>query len=262
MAEQGTWGSYLDQFHAERAGITERVLRRSRAPVDARTGKGGEATGADPYQWLVGQAATSGRVLDLACGSAPLYDELAGSHDYLGVDTSLAELRLAVGRGAQVLVADATRLPLGPDTVDTVVCSMALMLLPVAPTLEEVARVLRPGGRFLAMVPTSGPLSAKDRFTYARLLLALRTTAFRYPQDTALAAISPGRSAYGLQVVGDERRRFSYPLTAGAGALLLESLYLPGVPEQAQTRARELVSRWRRGELGVPLRLLVLTKPG
>lgn len=260
MAEQGTWGSYLDQFHTERPGITERVLRRCRAPIDAHARSGG-ATGVDPYSWLAAGVGKSGRVLDLACGSAPMYDELATSHDYLGLDTSVAELRLAVDRGAPVLVADATRLPLSDHTIDTVVCSMALMLLPVASTLEEVARVLRPGGRFIAMVPTSAPLSAKDRFRYVRLLLALRTRAFRYPEDSALDAITPGQSAYGLHVVSDEQRRFSYPLTPDAGTLLLESLYLPNMTEQARRRASQLVTRWTRGELGVPLRLLVLRKP-
>jgi hypothetical protein len=138
---------------------------------------------------------------------------------------------------------------------------MALMLLPLAGALGEVTRVLRPGGCLVAMVPASAPLSAKDRFTYARLLFALRTAGFRYPQDAALQALAPGRSAYGLRVVSDERRRFTYPLERGAGNMLLDSLYLPRSTEEARGRATRLVNAWTRGELGVPLRLLVLRKP-
>lgn len=261
MTQRDRWVTYLDEFHAERAGITERVLRRCQAPHDLSNGTsdGAQVPALDPYQWVAARAGTGRRVVDLACGSAPLHRELAGAHDYLGVDTSVAELCLAAERGAPVALADARRLPLADGSVDTVVSSMALMLLPPGEVLSEVARVLRAGGRFVAMLPASAPLSARDRLTYAQLLLALRMGRFRYPQD--LRTLARGGWEYGLHVVADERRRFTYPLEQGAGKLLLESLYLPDPSEQDRARARRLVSRWTHGELGIPLRLLVLTKP-
>lgn len=262
MRQPERWARYLDEFHAERPGITELVLRRCRAELPPTNGTkdGTQAPALDPYQWVAARAGSGSRVVDLACGSAPMYRELAGSHDYLGVDTSVAELRLAAERGAPVALADAARLPFADRSVDTVVSSMALMLLPHAESLGEVARVLRPDGRVVAMVPASAPLSAKDRFTYARLLFALRIVALRYPQDAAMDALAPGRSAYGLHVVSDERRRFTYPLERGTGKLLLDSLYVPHLTEKARSRAIQLVSRWTRGELGIPLRLVVMTK--
>ncbi len=55
------WRAYLDRFHHERAGVTEDLLGRA---VDA--------SGATPYDWLAGAVSGRGRVVDLACGSAPL----------------------------------------------------------------------------------------------------------------------------------------------------------------------------------------------
>lgn len=55
------WRAYLDRFHQERAGVTEALLARA---VDA--------SGVTPYDWLAGTVSEHGRVVDLACGSAPL----------------------------------------------------------------------------------------------------------------------------------------------------------------------------------------------
>lgn len=76
---------------------------------------------------------------------------------------------------------DASLLPLRDDSVDAVVMSMALMLVPLVDTLAEVARVLRPGGVFVATVPTGGPLPSRDWLRYARLCLALHRRGGRPP---------------------------------------------------------------------------------
>lgn len=238
------------------------MLRRSSAPTrPARNGRlaSGHEDHLDPYQWLAEEVGAGGRVVDLACGSAPLYTDIGDNGDYLGIDTSSAELGLALRRGAPVARADATRLPLGARTVDTVVCAMALMLVPLPQTLAGVARVLRPGGRLIAIVPASRPLRPLDRVRYARLLLALRVTTLRYPQDDALCELISRGTMSGLRVVSDVRIRFSFPLEPGAGELLLESLYLPHVSMRERRRAQGLVAQWTRGEIGIPLRRLVLT---
>ncbi|CPR12914.1 methyltransferase type 11 [Mycobacterium bohemicum DSM 44277] len=82
----------------------------------------------------------------------------------LGIDISEPMLQRAVRNeaGPQVgfIRADAQRLPLRDDTVDAVVSTAVLQLVP-NPTaaLAEMARVLRPGGRLAVMVPTAGPLA-------------------------------------------------------------------------------------------------------
>lgn len=86
-----SWDGYLESFHAERPGITEAVLRRARAD------------GTDPYDWLAEVVPPRGRVLDLGCGSAPLFRALEG-RSWIGLDTSKAELAAARAAGARPLL--------------------------------------------------------------------------------------------------------------------------------------------------------------
>ncbi len=101
------------------------------------------------------------RVLEIGCGSAPCARWLrrAGA-DVVALDLSAgmlaraAELNRATGIGVPLLQADAGVLPISSGAVD-VVCS-AFGGLPFVADVEgaliEVARVLRPGGRFVASV--------------------------------------------------------------------------------------------------------------
>ncbi|WP_371039531.1 class I SAM-dependent methyltransferase, partial [Rhodosalinus sp. FB01] len=89
---------------------------------------------------------------------------LPGALRLVGVDMSpdelaLARARLPEGR-ARLIEAQAQRLDaLADGAVDVALCHWALTLMdPVAPVLEEVARVLAPGGRFAALV--DGPMEA------------------------------------------------------------------------------------------------------
>ncbi|NUR05351.1 MAG: class I SAM-dependent methyltransferase, partial [Streptomyces sp.] len=86
-----SWPGYLAAFHQQRPGVTEAVL--SHAHHEGRT----------PYQWLLEAVPAHGSVLDLACGSAPLWPALRGRR-CLGVDASAAELALARSRGAGPLL--------------------------------------------------------------------------------------------------------------------------------------------------------------
>lgn len=248
MSDPWDWSTYLADFHSRHAGVTEQVLSRSRI---------GGKEGTDPYRWLASQVDPGGAVLDVACGGAPLHREL-GAGEYLGVDVSAAELAVAAQRGVPVVRADAAHLPLPGCWAETVTCSMGLMLLPVAQWLDEARRVVRPGGRLVATVPATGPLTGGDRLAYGRLLVALRLTGLRYPGDTAMRNLGRLMPAAGFTVVSDRRRRFVYRLdSAAAGTLLLDSLYLPGVPARRRRRAERLVHRWVGREIGIPIRLVV-----
>jgi SAM-dependent methyltransferase len=101
------------------------------------------------------------RVLEIGCGSAPCARWLrATGADVVALDLSAgmleqaAELNRATGIGVPLVQADAGALPLRDRSVD-IVCS-AFGGLPfvadVEAVLREVARVLRPGGRFVASV--------------------------------------------------------------------------------------------------------------
>jgi SAM-dependent methyltransferase len=101
------------------------------------------------------------RVLEIGCGSAPCSRWLRRhGADVVAFDLSAgmlrraAELNRATGLAVPLVQADAAALPFGSSSFD-VVCS-AFGALPflddVAAALREVARVLRPGGRFAASV--------------------------------------------------------------------------------------------------------------
>lgn len=244
-----TWPEYLAQFHRDRPGVTELVLSRC---LDRR--------GDTPYGWLGEPIDPAAPVLDLACGSAPLWPSLAGPR-YLGADRSAAELSLAAARGADRLVrADAAALPLAGGTVGQVVCAMALMLLePLPQVLTEIARVLRPGGRLVAIVPTGRVRAVRDVAVAAGLVAALGRS-LSYPNDPALADPSGLVAAAGLRLVSDQSRRFSYRLSTRDDAdALLDSLYLPGVPGHRVRTARTYLHGLARihATVPIPIRRLV-----
>lgn len=101
---------------------------------------------------------TGRRVLDAGCGTGPL---AAGLRDrgavVTGIDASAAMLALArkrLGADADLHLVDlADQLPFPNSAFDDVVASLVLHYLEDwAPTLAELRRVLRPGGRLIASV--------------------------------------------------------------------------------------------------------------
>jgi SAM-dependent methyltransferase len=246
-----SWPEYLSDFHRQRAGITEAVLSRA------------TCRGLDPYQWLLQAVPPQGRVLDLGCGSAPLWPGLRG-RAYVGLDASPAELALARRRGAgPLLVADAAALPLAAGSAEVVVCSMALMLLvPVDGVLAEIRRVLAPGGRLVATVLAKGPLTGRDVTLVAPLLAALGRP-LRYPGDLALRHVAPLMSRAGLHLMGDERRRFGFrPSDPTDADLFLDSLYLPGLTESARRRGRRVLRAAGavRADVPIPIRRITAAR--
>jgi SAM-dependent methyltransferase len=97
------------------------------------------------------------RVLDLGCGEGQIARLAAagGAERVVGVDTSVAQLAEAARRGGRVAYAraSAATLPLAAESFDAVVTCLVLEHLPeLDGPLDEVARVLRPGGRFVIFI--------------------------------------------------------------------------------------------------------------
>ena len=144
---------HLVTVHRANAGFTESCAARCR-----------DAEGRNSYEWLASAVdpARHRSVLDLACGSGPLlalcHERFGAAVSLLGVDMSSDELAIAKARlpdgVASLHETLAQDLPMvASNGVDAVLCHWALTLMdPVAPVLDEVSRVLAPGGVFAAII--------------------------------------------------------------------------------------------------------------
>jgi SAM-dependent methyltransferase len=136
----------LRAYHARYPGAT------SLAFADGRL-----ADGRSSYQLLADLAGPGDAVLDLGCGDGHLLELLGGCRDRIGVDMSAEELAAARRRPAladvRLLHGRAQALPLADRSIDLAVSHLAFMLMSdLEQVVAELARVLRPGARFAAVV--------------------------------------------------------------------------------------------------------------
>ncbi|MEZ4319399.1 MAG: class I SAM-dependent methyltransferase [Myxococcota bacterium] len=111
--------------------------------------------GRSTYAALAAHA--GGAVLDLACGDGSLTAAVLarGIPTVTGLDQNRTELAQARARFPELafVEGDARDLPFPDGAFDTVLCHMALMLIPDGDRVAaEVRRVLRPGGGFAGVV--------------------------------------------------------------------------------------------------------------
>lgn len=254
--DEQDWRRYLTTFHGERAGITEAVLSRALAGDHS------------PYRWLARAVSADAKVvLDLASGSGPMSRELAApGRTVVGLDLSPAELDLAAERGPGPWVrGDVLQLPFADETLDAVTSSMGLVVVqPLARVLEEVARVLRPGGVLAAIAPAVRPLGPRDMATLTRINTRLRTRP-QFPGPVELAGFTRTLTSVGLRRVEDARERYSFTVRSREDAtLVLSSLYLPGTRQSRIEAAVEYLEDRldKRGpvEIAIPIRRLVAIK--
>lgn len=98
-----------------------------------------------------------GTLLDVGCGEGQVARMAAELHDMdvVGIDPAMAQVSVARGRGGgpTYLQGSATDVPVADASVDAVVaCLVFEHIEALDPALAEVARVLRPGGRFLFLL--------------------------------------------------------------------------------------------------------------
>ncbi|MEA3055831.1 MAG: demethylmenaquinone methyltransferase / 2-methoxy-6-polyprenyl,4-benzoquinol methylase [Actinomycetota bacterium] len=107
------------------------------------------------------------RVLDLAAGTGDFCRELArGGLRPVGIDLSFGML-VAARTDAPLVQGDALRLSVPDRSVDGVTCGFALRnLRALEPFFDELARVVRPGGR-IALLDVAQPVNPILRWGHA-----------------------------------------------------------------------------------------------
>lgn len=166
------WTERLTRWGWNRGHVVDRTtVRRAYDELGAayaaeRSGGDGDAAGEEATAELarldrfLDGLPDDARLLDAGCGpGTPILRHASTATSTVGLDASREQLRLAAGNapGAALVQGDLKRLPLCAGTVDAVVCSHALIHVPLADhrtVLDEFARILRLGGRLLV---TEGP---------------------------------------------------------------------------------------------------------
>jgi demethylmenaquinone methyltransferase / 2-methoxy-6-polyprenyl-1,4-benzoquinol methylase len=166
---------------------------------------------------LAGYGRGTARVLDVATGTGDLALALAaaGAGEVVGLDLAEPMLRAAQtkarrrddGAGVTWVVGDALRMPFSDGRFDACTVSFGLRNMPdYAAALSEMARVLRPGGRFfcLELTPLRAPLVGPAFDLYFRRvvpvvggLLSGDFDAYRY-LPTSVAAFPDAPTLAGL----------------------------------------------------------------
>ncbi len=162
------------------------------------------------------------RVLDLACGTGDLAFAAASQGTrVVGLDLTHRMLQLAARKSAAagLVTGDMTHLPFGPRSFEVVTTGYGLRNVPdLAAAIDEIARVLRPGGRLLSLDfnrPESplvgraylayltvvgaglGWLLHRDPDTYRYIPASIR----RYPGAAGVAELLTARGFTGVTVV-------------------------------------------------------------
>lgn len=191
--------TFLNHYHDEFPGGTSESL--ANIPVLCE-GLGYRSS----YDFLVSnvlEPKKSINILDIACGDGfllkTLEESLGLNHIYAGVDFSAGELKRAaqrLGSDAKLVRARAQDLPYSSDQFDYVLSHLALMLMPdVERVVEEIARVLKPNGKLLAVVGGRAPVSPVQQVFLDVISDAPRDRKF---QNVSFAG-NPLRDAQGIQ---------------------------------------------------------------
>lgn len=166
-----SWGLHPEVVRARADSVAEVVGRRGERPWSTplverergmQAGYGEWAGGYDrpdnpivmaeePVVREMLDARPTGTALDAACGTGRWAHYLASrGHSVTGIDATpemLAEARRKVPE-ARFELADLGAIPLERDSVELAVCTLALTHVEeLAPPVQELARVVRPGGR-------------------------------------------------------------------------------------------------------------------
>jgi ubiquinone/menaquinone biosynthesis C-methylase UbiE len=147
--------------HKETERVRE-IFEASAAQYDRAMAFNEKLLFGDGRAWACSQA--RGQVLEIAIGTwlnLPFYP---AEVEITGIELSPTMLEIAgqraqrLGRQVELVAGDAQALPFPDQRFDTVVCTLSLCCIPdERQAIAEVWRVLRPGGRFVALEHVRSP---------------------------------------------------------------------------------------------------------
>jgi ubiquinone/menaquinone biosynthesis C-methylase UbiE len=150
----------------------------------------------DGRAWACSQA--RGQVLEIAIGTGLNLPFYPADIEITGIDVSPAMLEVArrraqsLGRRVELVIGDAQALPFPDQRFDTVVSTIALCSIPDdRQAVAETWRVLRPGGRFVALEHVRSPnivIRGLERLLESYTVHAQADHLLREPLETAQAA--------------------------------------------------------------------------
>ncbi len=173
---------------------------------------------------LVRRARPTGLCLDLGCGTGDLTEALLadGTARVVGFDLTRAMLQSALGRleragltdNARFAQGDAERLPFADGAFETVVSAFLMRNVgDRAAAYHEIARVLKPGGRFLQLelAKPENPLVREAFLLYFRhgmprlaALFSKHQESFQYLAESIDRWPDPARTAKEIRSAGFE----------------------------------------------------------
>ncbi len=150
----------------------------------------------DGRAWACSQV--RGQVLEIAIGTGRNLPFYPADVEITGIEISPAMLEIArqraqgLGRQVKLIIGDVQALPFPDQRFDTVVCTIALCSIPdERKAVAEVWRVLRPGGRFVALEHVRSPnivIRGLERLLESYTVRTQADHLLREPLETAQAA--------------------------------------------------------------------------
>ena len=103
----------------------------------------------------------SSMILELACGSGSLSQQLPADNLYTSIDISPSLIKIAIKKFSeqgftdpQFFISDASDLPFKDSIFDICICNLSFNFFPdTSASLSEIKRVLRPSASFFCSVP-------------------------------------------------------------------------------------------------------------
>ena len=164
----------------DRTNRWRRYWDRKSASYDREMGFLDRRLFGDSRRWVCSQA--TGEVLEVAVGTGLNLPCYPGEVALTGLDLSEGMLGLArsrarqLGRDVTLRQGTAHDLPFGDASFDTVVCTLGLCAIPDhEAAVDEMVRVLRPGGRLLLLdhVPSSSRVARGLQWLLERVTVPL-----------------------------------------------------------------------------------------